>query len=132
MWSTFDTRLFLPQVVTTLGGALARAGDPDGARGRLDESLALAEETGVRFYDAETLRLRALLEGDPRASQRALLAALELAEAQDAVVFQMRIARDLYRLAGEPQRARLAEALERFAPGVSYPDLDAAGALLSA
>jgi hypothetical protein len=45
-------------------------------------------------------------------------------------VFQLRIARDLFALEGEPERAAVAEALAAFPPGASSPDLDAVRTLV--
>ena len=42
-----------------LGRVSIAAGQPEQARHRLDTGLELAEDTGMRFYDAELLRLRA-------------------------------------------------------------------------
>lgn len=130
-WQVLDTRLFLSAVLTTLGAALAALGDTNGARARLDESLALSEETGARFYDAETLRVRAGLFDDADERARSLTNALDLASKQGVVVFHLRIARDLYLLHPDAGRSLLADALGQFATGASYPELDAARSLLA-
>ena len=48
-----------------LGRLLIAAGQPEAARERLDTGLALAQRTGMCFYDAELLRLRAQTHDDP-------------------------------------------------------------------
>ena len=50
-----------------LGRLLIAAGQPEQARARLDTALQLAQDTGMRFYDAELLRLRAHTHTDPDA-----------------------------------------------------------------
>jgi class 3 adenylate cyclase len=95
VWQLVGLRVFLPFYLTTIGALLAAAGDADGARERYAESLALAAETGMRFYDAETARLRAALEPDPQARAGALHDALELARSQAARPFELRIEHDL-------------------------------------
>ncbi len=47
-----------------LARLLNAAGDPKGARHRLDWALRLADDTGMHFYDAELLRLRAHTHAD--------------------------------------------------------------------
>jgi hypothetical protein len=64
-------------------------GDLEQAR-RLDTGLALARDTGMCFYDAELLRLRAHTHTDPDARQAALGAALELARSQGVTLFELR------------------------------------------
>src|SRR4051794_1661585 len=82
LWEMLGLRVFLPFYITTAGTLLAAAGDADGARQRYEESLALASETGMRFYDAETTRRRAHLAPMPDATIDELHAALDLARTQ--------------------------------------------------
>ena len=95
-----ELRIFLPFYLTTAGALLAAAGDPGGARQRYEESLALAAETGMRFYDAETMRRVAHLARDRDAVVAQLRTALELARSQAARPFELRIALDLHELLG--------------------------------
>jgi class 3 adenylate cyclase/tetratricopeptide (TPR) repeat protein len=90
-WRMFELRIFLPFYITTAGVLLAAAGDAEGARERYRESLELAAETGMRFYDAETMRRLALLESDADGLQRAA----DLARSQAARPFERRIEDDL-------------------------------------
>jgi class 3 adenylate cyclase len=98
VWQGLELRVFLPFYITTLGAALAASGDADGARQRYNESLALAAETGMRFYDAETRRRLAHLAPDEETVAEGLRSALDLARSQEARPFELRIARDLQNL----------------------------------
>src|SRR2546423_732720 len=64
LWQMLGLKVLLPFSITTHGALLAAAGDREGARVRYEESLALAAETGMRFYDAETMRRIAHLAPD--------------------------------------------------------------------
>ncbi len=130
-WRMVDTRLFLPAVLTMLGTTRLFAGDHAAAAEQLDDALALAKETGVEFSVAETLRVRAHLDGDRSEEAGRLREALDVARRQGAVVFQLRIACDLFALEGDAEPAALAEALRAFPPAASYPELEAARALLA-
>jgi hypothetical protein len=132
LWQVVDVRAFLTHLMTCRGAALAAAGDLDGARDQLDASLALADDTAMHVYDAETRRVRAHLAGASAQVDGELSDALDLARLQGAVVFQLRSARDLHlRRDDAATRSGLAEAVGAFAPGASYPELDAARALLA-
>jgi hypothetical protein len=95
-------KVLLPFSITTHGALLAAAGDGEGARVRYDQSMALAAETGMRFYDAETMRRIAHLSADRDQAVLELRAALELARLQKARPFESRIALDLHELVGIP------------------------------
>ena len=90
-----------------LGRLLIAAGQPEQARDRLDTALQLAQDTGMCFYDAELLRLRAHTHTDPEARRADLGAALDLARRQGATLFELRAALDDFELRGEPARAAL-------------------------
>jgi hypothetical protein len=81
--------------MTTAGALVAAAGDHDRARRHYDDALALAAETGMRFYDAETGRRIAQLESEPDAQVAGLRKALEIARSQGARPFELRISREL-------------------------------------
>jgi hypothetical protein len=87
-----------------LGRLLIAAGQPEEARTRLDTGLQLAQDTGMCFYDAELLRLRAHTNADPDARRADIAAALELARRQGATFFELRAAVDDFDLRGEPAR----------------------------
>jgi hypothetical protein len=129
-WQMLELRCLLTFYLTTVGALLAAAGDLDGARGRYEESLALAETTGMHCYDAETLRLRAHL--DPTATVAGLTAALDLARIQGARPFELRIALDLHDLQGSNALGALQQAVDGFRADASYVELDDARARLAA
>ena len=121
---------------TIVGGVLARlliaAGEPDQARERLDTGLQLADDTGMCFYDAELLRMRAHTQSDPVVRQADIDAALTLARRQGATLFELRAALDDFGLRGEPARAALADVANRIPADNAWPELARAHASLSA
>ena len=56
LWELVGLRAFLTFYITTAGTLFAAAGDRARARRHYDDALALADETGMHFYDAETFR----------------------------------------------------------------------------
>jgi class 3 adenylate cyclase/tetratricopeptide (TPR) repeat protein len=123
MWKLLDVALFLPAFTATAGRLRAAAGDSDGAAARYDETLEFARSTGIHFYDAEVLRLRAeLLPADE--APAALRAALDLARAQGAAPFELRIAHDLLASGEADGLTLVAHAAARFAPDAHYSELD--------
>ena len=58
-WRAAEAKLFVSFYDAVLARLLAAAGKPAEARERLDIALQLGDETGVNFYRAELLRLRA-------------------------------------------------------------------------
>jgi class 3 adenylate cyclase len=131
-WQALELRIFLPFYLTTTGALLAAAGDVDGARQRYEESLQLAAETGMRFYDAETARRLAHLVPDRNAVVAELRAALELARTQAARPFELRIALDLHDLLGDDARSLLERAMRAFSEGATTTELEAARARVMA
>jgi hypothetical protein len=109
---------------------LTVAGQPDQARARLDTALELAEETGMHFYDAELLRLRAHTHTDPETMQADVSAAVDLARRQGATLFELRAALDDFELRGQPACAALVDAVSRFPADSAFPELARAEALL--
>jgi hypothetical protein len=114
LWQMLGLKVLLPFSITTHGALLAAAGDSEGARVCYDESLALAGETGMRFYDAETMRRIAHLAPDRDQAVLGLRAALELARSQRARPFELRIALDLHELVGSEAAPILEEAMRPF------------------
>jgi hypothetical protein len=102
----------------------------DAARERVELALQMADETEWRIYDAELLRLRAHTSDDPDARHADLRAAIELARTQGAPVFELRAAADDFELCGESARAALVDAISRFPPEQTWPELARARALL--
>jgi class 3 adenylate cyclase/predicted ATPase len=100
------------------------------ARQRLRTALGLADETGMHFYDAELLRLRAYTAGDIDSQRADLSSAIELAHGQDAHIFELRSAADNFELSGERGRQMLVDAISRFPDGSTWPELARARALV--
>jgi hypothetical protein len=121
-------------LVTFYDAILARlliaSGELQKARERLEIGLELAEQTTMHVYDAELLRLRAHTTDDIGARREDLEAALELARRQDAPIFQLRAATDLFALDGAPARHAVAGALSAFSDGSSWPEVATARAML--
>lgn len=125
----------IKSMITTYDGVIARlligCGQSDAARDRLDLGLALADETGMRYYDAELLRLRAHTHTDLPTRTDDLNAAIELAREQGAYIFELRSAADAFELLGEPVRQLLLDAVARFPAGSTWPELTRARTLLA-
>jgi predicted ATPase len=106
-----------------LGRLLIAAGQHEVARERLDTGLQLALDTGMHFYDAELLRLRAHTHTAPNAIRADLEAALALARRQGAHLFELRSALDDFELRGEPARDALVTAVSRMPTDSAMPEL---------
>ena len=113
-----------------LGRLLIAAGHPETAHARLDASLHSARDTGIRFYDAELLRLRAQTHGDRAARQADIDAALEVSRRQGATLFELRAALDDYDHRGEPARTALLDIVGRMPTGSTLPEITHARAAL--
>ena len=120
--------------MTFYDGVLARlliaAREIDAARQRLDIALELAAETGVNFYRAELLRLRAQTALDTDTRDADLRAAIDTGRQQKASIFELRAAIDAFELHGEPSRDTLMDAAGRFPVDSGWPDLVRARTLL--
>ena len=127
---TVGLNIYLTFFDSVLARLLTAAGQPEQARARLDTALALARDTGMCFYDAELLRLRAHTHTDPDARQADIAAALELARRQGATLFELRAALDDFELRGQPARAALADIVSRFPVNNAWPELARAQAAL--
>jgi class 3 adenylate cyclase/tetratricopeptide (TPR) repeat protein len=120
--------------LTTFDGILARAlmaaGQPAAAQQRVDAGLQLAQETGMHYYDAELLRLRAVTHTDQESRHADLQAAFDLARTQRAPVFALRAALDDYRFRGDTARSSVFEAMQLFPRNSTWPELMRARAML--
>jgi tetratricopeptide (TPR) repeat protein len=119
----FGLLMFVTFHDAVLGRLLIAAGQPEQARSRLDGALALADDTGMCFWDAELLRMRARTHADPDARSATLRDAVELARRQGAPLFELRAALDDFDLRGEPARADLAVAVGRMPVDSALPEL---------
>jgi hypothetical protein len=90
----------------------------------------MADETGMHFYDAELLRVRAHTSDNPDATHADLRAAIELAQSQGAPVFELHAAADDFELFGKPARSALLDAISRFPSDETWPELARGRALL--
>jgi len=116
--------------------------DAEGALTRIDEALALADETGEHWSDAflHCLSGKILLKRDPAnmtPAEDALLTAVAIAQQQKARSFELRAALDLARLYNSTSRAAdahalLSSALKGFSPTPEFPEIAEAQTLLSA
>jgi class 3 adenylate cyclase len=129
MWKLVEQWVFVPYYTTVQAAFHAAAGEIDAAEAALRESLAIAERTGMRFHDVETLRQLAHLRPDPAAQAAGLHDALALSRAQGTRIYELRAADDLRGLTGDVEPLR--SAVAGFAPGTSYPGLDAARVAIS-
>ena len=114
-----------------VGRLLIAAGQPEKARERLEMALRHAEETGMRFQDAELMRLRAHTFTDPQERRHALAAALEFARHQGATLFELRCLLDFFDLFGDGDRSELADVCRRFRGDARWPEFARSQLILS-
>jgi class 3 adenylate cyclase len=133
IWEFLRARVFLPYVLTATAEVRAAMGQLAEAVAAYESVGTLVQETGVRFYEAERLRLLArALPSSREESRAALRQAWELAQRQGALLFELRAALDLARLGEDANSAaRLRAVIGRFPPGAGYPELNEAQALLA-
>ena len=129
-WREAEAKLFVTFYDGVLARLLTAAGRAEEARMRLDIALQLARETGVNFYRAELLRLRAHTAEDAGARDSDLCAAIDTAREQAASIFELRAAIDGFELHGESSRSVLQDAVSRFSADSGWPELPRARALL--
>ncbi|MBV8108028.1 MAG: AAA family ATPase [Hyphomicrobiales bacterium] len=133
-------KVYAPLFQGRLAELEAEGSDVDGALRRIDEALALANETGEHWTDALLHRIRGaiLLKRDPANPapvEEAFLAAIAIAQAQKARSFELQAALalgKLYQSTARPAEAHavLAPALEGFAPTPEMPEIAEAQALM--
>jgi predicted ATPase len=133
------TGVFHRHVILEIGGlaivgrAKFAAGDLDGALALFDCALEAVEATGERWYEPELHRMRAetlLTRGEEysSAAEDTLRAAIALAQAQEAKLWQLRAATTLAKLWHRRGRGAEAYRLLRpiygcFSEGLNTPDL---------
>lgn len=138
--------LFLPFYLSLLAVAYGHIGQPHAGLREVTAALAVAEQTGERWWQAELYRLQGellLQHGSTEPHQPAgeeaeacLQQALDTARRQQAKALELRAAMSLSRLwqhQGKTAAAhqRLAEVYGWFTEGFATPDLQAAQALLA-
>jgi predicted ATPase len=133
--------LLTPHYHALLASLEADSGQYEAALGRLDRTLVDTARWENRTFDAELHRVRAevLLKRDPvnaAPAEEAFLAAVSIAQRQNARSFQVRAALALARLYRSTGRAAdahavLAPALKGFAPTPEFPEIAEAQTLLA-
>jgi len=131
MWRALAVRSLITFYDAVLARLLSAAGLLDQARDRLQVALQLADESGMHFYDAELLRIRAHSTDDPGSQRAELREAIALARKQGALVFELRSALEYLALEGEQGRDALIDVVNRFPADSSWPQLAHARALLA-
>ena len=129
-WRGADMKTFLGVYDGLLARLLIAVGMKSEARERAELALQMADETGIHFYDAELLRIRAHTYDDAHARHAELREAIELAQQQGHPVFELRAAADVFELVGESGRTVLEDALSHFPVDQTWPELARARALL--
>ena len=137
-WDQLGFVAFRPWALTRLGDACSMAGQLPGALGHLAEARRLAQETGNRWFLAETFRLTGsvlLAMGDPATAEANYCEAIAIGQQQSAKLWELRAATSLARLWRD--QGKRTEAHEVLAPvygwfteGFGRPVLQEAKALL--
>jgi class 3 adenylate cyclase/tetratricopeptide (TPR) repeat protein len=122
-------KMFLTFHDAIVGRLLIAAGAMERARDRLEMALGHAVETGMHFYDAELLRVRAQTFADPQERRNALTSALDFARGQGATLFELRCLLDLFDLDGD--QSTLVDIVRRFPSDARWPEFARAEAILS-
>jgi class 3 adenylate cyclase/predicted ATPase len=133
-------KLYAPLFQGRLAELEAEADDADGALTRIDEALALTNETGQHWTDALLHRIRGEIHlrrdpTNPAPAEDAFLSAITVARAQKARSFELLAAltlAKLYQSTARPTDAQavLASALQGFSPTSEMPEIAEAQALL--
>jgi tetratricopeptide (TPR) repeat protein len=129
-WRAFGVRSLITFYDAVLARLLIAAGDLEAARDRIETALALAAETGMHFYDAELLRIRAHTTDDPQSQRADLRAAIELAREQGTPIFEVRAAAEYFDIDPDEGRSAISDAAGHFSADTSWPELARARALL--
>jgi predicted ATPase len=130
---------YRPGALTLLADACRMAGQWQAALAHLAEARHLAEETEVRFFLAETLRLTGevlLATGDAAAAEARYREAIAVAKSQSAKLWELGAAMSLARLWRDRGKRREAHALlapvySWFTEGFGTPVLQEAKTLLA-
>ncbi len=140
LWGSIGHQLTAPEALALLAGVQQAAGQLAEALGVTETALAVAEQTGQRFWDAELHRQKGELllqsqAGSEAEAEQLFRRALEIARAQEARSFELRAATSMARLwhcQGKDAEARalLAPVYGWFTEGFDTRDLVEAKALL--
>jgi class 3 adenylate cyclase/tetratricopeptide (TPR) repeat protein len=135
-------KLWVPIYQALVAELEADEGGADAALRRIDEALALAQQTGEHRNDAVLHRIRGdiLLKCDPAhpaPAEEAFLTSIAIAKQQKARSFELRAALALAKLYQSSDRyadarAAVAPALEGFSPTSELPEIGEAQTLLAA
>jgi hypothetical protein len=123
MWRALAVRSLITFYDAALARLLIAAGLVDQARDRIQIALQLADETGMHFYDAELLRIRAHTTDDPGSQRADLCEAIALARKQGALIFELRSTLEYLALGGEQGHDTLVDVVNRFPAESSWPQL---------
>ena len=134
----WGARCYQTGILGSLGEVQAANGQPEEALDSFADALALVEETGERYYEAELHRLKGellLARHEEGTAETSLHNAIEVARRQSARSWELRATISLARLwqtQGKTDEAhrRLAEVFEWFTEGFDTRDLREAQALL--
>ena len=134
----WGTRLFEPFRLLLLADAYRRVGDSHRGRAFAEQAIALTEETGERWIEAEVRRVYGellVLSGDLGDGERSIEAAIAVARRQESKAWELRSTISLARLWRDAGRLSEAQALLRpitewFSDGFDTPDLKEASVLL--
>jgi hypothetical protein len=130
MWRALGVISLITFYDAILARLLIGGAEYEKARGRLQIALDLAGQTGMHFYDAELLRLRAQTTGDPELRQADLTAATTLARDQRARLFQLRCAIADFESGSGTAHKNLTQIVADFAIDSPWPELLRARTLL--
>jgi predicted ATPase len=139
VYQAIGAELGRPTFLGNLADVLGRLGRTEDALAVVAEAIALAERTGLRYWDAELQRLKGTLlvaRGADRDAESCFHEALAIARRQEAKALELRAAMSLARLWRDRKRvadarALLADVYGWFTEGFGTPDLVDAKALLA-
>jgi class 3 adenylate cyclase/tetratricopeptide (TPR) repeat protein len=127
---TVEVNEFVTFFDSVLGRLLIADGQAERARAVLDAALQFADDSEMRFYNAELLRLRSRTHGDDAARAADIAAARDLACRQGARLFELRAAIDDVELRGDVARPALADVVSRFPANECWTELVTAHLIL--
>ena len=130
-WRALENKSMITTYDSLLARLLIGAGQLAEARDRVDIGLALAAETGMHYYDAELLRIRAQTHAEDTQRIADRRAAVELAYRQRAYILELRAAADAFEAGDDYAHQALLTAVSHFPTDSTWPELARAKALLA-